>query len=118
MKHIGRNSLYISVFGLILFYCLIELKVVSGWGWHIVLAGFEAATVGGIADWFAVTALFREIKLPFVRKHTNIIVKNRSKIFRVIPTDSFTSSGASNGIHSSVSAPKCPTGGSSREGAR
>jgi uncharacterized membrane-anchored protein YjiN (DUF445 family) len=37
--------------------------------------GFEAATIGGFADWFAVSALFHEI--PFVRKHTNIIAKNR-----------------------------------------
>jgi uncharacterized membrane-anchored protein YjiN (DUF445 family) len=40
-------------------------------------AGFEAATIGGFADWF-VSALFHEI-LPFVRKHTNII-KNREKL--------------------------------------
>jgi uncharacterized membrane-anchored protein YjiN (DUF445 family) len=37
------------------------------------LAGFEAATIGGFADWFAVSALFHEIPIPFVRKHTNII---------------------------------------------
>jgi uncharacterized membrane-anchored protein YjiN (DUF445 family) len=36
--------------------------------------GFEAATIGGFADWFAVSALFHEIP-PFVRKHTNIIAK-------------------------------------------
>jgi uncharacterized membrane-anchored protein YjiN (DUF445 family) len=36
--------------------------------------GFEAATIGGFADWFAVSALFHEIQL-FVRKHTNIIAK-------------------------------------------
>jgi uncharacterized membrane-anchored protein YjiN (DUF445 family) len=40
--------------------------------------GFEAATIGGFADWFAVSALFHEI--PFVRKHTNIIAKNREKL--------------------------------------
>jgi uncharacterized membrane-anchored protein YjiN (DUF445 family) len=29
-------------------------------GWKIVTAGFEAATIGGFADWF-VSALFHEI---------------------------------------------------------
>jgi uncharacterized membrane-anchored protein YjiN (DUF445 family) len=48
--------------------------------WRIISNAFEAGTVGGLADWFAVSALFREIPIPFVRKHTNIIVKNRHRI--------------------------------------
>jgi uncharacterized membrane-anchored protein YjiN (DUF445 family) len=48
--------------------------------WRILANAFEAGTVGGLADWFAVSALFREIPIPFVRKHTNIIVKNRHRI--------------------------------------
>jgi uncharacterized membrane-anchored protein YjiN (DUF445 family) len=39
--------------------------------------GFEAA-IGGFADWFAVSALFHEIPIPFVRKHTNIIKKEKN----------------------------------------
>jgi len=47
----------------------------------IILAdGFEAAMIGGVADWFAVTALFREVPIPLIRRHTNIIVKNRKRI--------------------------------------
>lgn len=41
--------------------------------------GFEAGLVGGFADWFAVTALFRHpmgIPIP----HTSLLLKNRSKI--------------------------------------
>jgi len=41
--------------------------------------GFEAGLVGGIADWFAVTALFRHplgIPIP----HTSLLLKNRGKI--------------------------------------
>lgn len=41
--------------------------------------GFEAGLVGGIADWFAVTALFRHplgLKIP----HTSLLLKNRDKI--------------------------------------
>jgi uncharacterized membrane-anchored protein YjiN (DUF445 family) len=43
-----------------------------------VTAGFEAATIGGFADWFAVSALFHEIPIPLW--HTNIIAKNREKL--------------------------------------
>jgi uncharacterized membrane-anchored protein YjiN (DUF445 family) len=28
------------------------------------VSGFEAATIGGFADWFAVSALFHEIQFP------------------------------------------------------
>lgn len=41
--------------------------------------GFEAGLVGGFADWFAVTALFRHpmgIPIP----HTSLLLKNRNKI--------------------------------------
>lgn len=44
-----------------------------------VIAFAEAAMVGGVADWFAVTALFRHpfgLKIP----HTAIIPKNKNKI--------------------------------------
>ncbi|NQX81886.1 MAG: DUF445 family protein [Flavobacteriaceae bacterium] len=58
----------------------LKLNYLTHPAWHILLAGFEAATVGGIADWFAVRALFREIPIPFIRRHTNIIVKSRKKL--------------------------------------
>lgn len=48
--------------------------------WRVIQTGFEAGTVGGLADWFAVTALFREVPIPVLRHHTNIIIKNRDKI--------------------------------------
>ncbi len=76
----GRNSLIIAVIGLITIQTLLYFKYIENQWWYILLAGFEAATVGGFADWFAVKALFREIPIPFVKKHTNIIVKNRDKI--------------------------------------
>lgn len=84
-NNLGRKSLLIAVAGLILFQALIYFKNFDGFWYillHILLAGFEAATVGGIADWFAVRALFYEIPIPipFLRKHTNIIAKNRTKM--------------------------------------
>ena len=44
----------------------------------------EAALVGAIADWFAITALFEEPflvrKIPIIASHTAIISKNRESI--------------------------------------
>lgn len=48
-------------------------------GWGYVLAFSEAAMVGGLADWFAVTALFRRpLGLPI--PHTAIIPENKDRI--------------------------------------
>jgi uncharacterized membrane-anchored protein YjiN (DUF445 family) len=47
-------------------------------------AFFEASMVGAIADWFAVTALFKSplgLKLP----HTNILAKNKASIADAVP---------------------------------
>lgn len=47
--------------------------------WGFVLAFSEAAMVGGLADWFAVTALFRRpLGLPI--PHTAIIPENKDRI--------------------------------------
>ena len=47
--------------------------------WGFVLAFAEAAMVGGLADWFAVTALFRHpLGLPI--PHTAIIPENKDRI--------------------------------------
>lgn len=56
------------------------LNIAEGHLLEVLLAGFEAAVVGGVADWFAVRALFQEIPIPVVKKHTNIIVKSREKL--------------------------------------
>jgi len=48
-------------------------------GWGFVRAFAEAAMVGGLADWFAVTALFRHpLGLPI--PHTAIIPRNKDRI--------------------------------------
>jgi uncharacterized membrane-anchored protein YjiN (DUF445 family) len=54
----------------------------SLWG-MILQGGFEAGLVGGLADWFAVTALFRHpLGLPI--PHTALLPKNRTKITQKI----------------------------------
>ncbi|MGV9003669.1 DUF445 domain-containing protein [Flavobacterium sp.] len=79
-NNLGSVSLLIAFSGLVLFEFLLRMNFISHSAWKIVIAGFEAATIGGFADWFAVRALFHEIPIPFIKKHTNIIVKNREKL--------------------------------------
>ncbi|MEX2512940.1 MAG: DUF445 domain-containing protein [Cyclobacteriaceae bacterium] len=77
---VGIISLLTAVMG----FLVLEIGIHFGWFqglvWRILATGFEAGTIGGLADWFAVSALFYEIPIPLVRKHTNIIVKNRDKL--------------------------------------
>lgn len=45
----------------------------------LLIGGFEAGLVGGLADWFAVTALFRHplgVRIP----HTSLLLKNKGRI--------------------------------------
>src|SRR5688500_6135854 len=65
----GMAALFIAANGL--------AEVHPAWGF--VRAFAEAAMVGGIADWFAVTALFRHpLGLPI--PHTAIIPRNKDRI--------------------------------------
>lgn len=51
----------------------------SGFWMELLRAGTEAALVGGLADWFAVTALFRHpLGLPI--PHTAVIPRNKDRI--------------------------------------
>jgi uncharacterized membrane-anchored protein YjiN (DUF445 family) len=79
-RQLGAISLVTAAVGCVATDVLIHQGVLAGRGWTVAAAGFEAATIGGVADWFAVSALFREVPLPFVRRHTDIIVRNRARI--------------------------------------
>lgn len=77
-KHLATVSLTVMAIG---FICTMPFQD-SLWG-IILQGGFEAGLVGGLADWFAVTALFRHpmgIPIP----HTALLPKNRSKITQKI----------------------------------
>ena len=50
----------------------------SFWG-NLINHGFLAAVIGGLADWFAVTALFRK-PLGFISYRTEILPRNRERI--------------------------------------
>ena len=58
------------------FVCTYPLN--SFWG-NLLNHGFLAAVIGGLADWFAVTALFRK-PLGFISYRTEILPRNRERI--------------------------------------
>jgi uncharacterized membrane-anchored protein YjiN (DUF445 family) len=80
VRGLGNASLVVAVGGFAAVEAAMGLKWVSGPVWKVLGQAFEAATVGGVADWFAATALFREVPLPVIRRHTNIVVRSRRRI--------------------------------------
>ncbi len=78
-EHLGNLSLLACAGCWISTEICLSSGILNG-NWRILANAFEAGTVGGLADWFAVSALFREIPIPYVRRHTNIIVKNRHRM--------------------------------------
>ena len=75
MRHRATGLLVAAV----ALYVVARSLETSGNGWSYVRATAEAAMVGGVADWFAVTALFRHpLGLPI--PHTAIISKRKDAI--------------------------------------
>lgn len=68
--------------------CLMVLaKMLPDYIWliHILMLSAEAGVVGGLADWYAITVLFRNpfgrLPIPkFLRDHTEIIPRNKDRI--------------------------------------
>jgi uncharacterized membrane-anchored protein YjiN (DUF445 family) len=85
-NHVGTVSLLIAGAGAAASRAALSSGTFLDASWlQIVAAGFEAAVVGGLADWFAVTALFRHpLGLPI--PHTAIIPARRDKIIDGIVT--------------------------------
>ena len=83
-NHVGTVSLLLAVAGAAASRVgLVTGPFVDAVWLRIVGAGFEAAVVGALADWFAVTALFRHpLGLPI--PHTNILQKRRTEIIEGI----------------------------------
>ncbi|WP_460801164.1 DUF445 domain-containing protein [Nocardioides pacificus] len=82
----GRRSalrrMRLVALGLLLFAAVVYLLTLDRDGWlGFVNAGAEASMVGAIADWFAVTALFRHpMGLPI--PHTALIPKRKDELGR------------------------------------
>jgi len=85
-SYLGSVSLAVAVGGAAACQVGLRSEPLAGAVWlRVLAAGFEAATVGGLADWFAVTALFRRpLGLPI--PHTAIIPTRRAKIIEGIVT--------------------------------
>jgi uncharacterized membrane-anchored protein YjiN (DUF445 family) len=83
-SHVGTVSLLVAVAGAVLARVALADARFADLTWvRIVASGFEAAVVGALADWFAVTALFRHplgIPIP----HTAIIPRRRDRIIEGI----------------------------------
>ena len=52
----------------------------GAWWLGLIKMASEAALIGGLADWFAVTALFKPIPTKYPIPHTNIVASNKSVI--------------------------------------
>jgi uncharacterized membrane-anchored protein YjiN (DUF445 family) len=81
----ASNSRYTATVSLVVMAVgFIATLFVEGPIWvRFLQSGFEAGLVGGLADWFAVTALFRHplgIPIP----HTALLPKNREKVSRAL----------------------------------
>jgi len=71
-------ALALLVFAAVLYLSCLSFTDGKG-GWGFLAAGAEASMVGGLADWFAVTALFRHpLGLPV--PHTAIIPRKKDQI--------------------------------------
>jgi uncharacterized membrane-anchored protein YjiN (DUF445 family) len=84
-KRLRRNRILASTMlvGMGAVFALTRLVPEPGFGTLLIQSGAEAGMVGGLADWFAVTALFRHpLGLPI--PHTAIIPKNKDRIGRTI----------------------------------
>ena len=80
-KHKARAT-GLLILATVAFLVLVITTDGSGWSGYAEAAA-EAAMVGGVADWFAVTALFRHpLRLPI--PHTAIIPNRKDEILSLI----------------------------------
>jgi len=79
-SHVGTVLLLLAVAGAAACRVALRIGPLAGAAWlQLAAAGFDAALVGGFADWFAVTALFRHpLGLPIPR--TAILPRQRARI--------------------------------------
>ena len=84
IARVRRRATGLLIVAAVLF--LITRALEARWPWlGFVRATAEASLVGGLADWFAVTALFRQpLGLPI--PHTAIVKRQKDRIARVLGT--------------------------------
>lgn len=84
-KRFATNALVIAVVAWLALMLTAKLLPEYTWLIHILMLSAEAGVVGGLADWYAITVLFRNPfgKMPipkFLRDHTEIIPRNKDRI--------------------------------------
>ncbi|TCM68722.1 uncharacterized membrane-anchored protein YjiN (DUF445 family) [Acinetobacter calcoaceticus] len=84
-KRFAMIALIIAVLTWFILMLLAKLMPGEAWLIHIFMLGAEAGVVGGLADWYAITVLFRnpfgQIPIPkFLKDHTEIIPRNKTRI--------------------------------------
>ncbi|WP_074383838.1 DUF445 domain-containing protein [Acinetobacter pseudolwoffii] len=84
-KRFATIALVVAV--LIWLALMLAAKLLPEYIWliHILMLSAEAGVVGGLADWYAITVLFRNpfgrLPIPkFLRDHTEIIPRNKARI--------------------------------------
>lgn len=76
----GNASLMVAAISLIILESLRHFGVLTAPAWQIALSAAEGSTVGGLADWFAVSALFHRIPIPLLSRHTDIVRRSRERV--------------------------------------
>ncbi|VTX56464.1 DUF445 domain-containing protein [Acinetobacter ursingii] len=84
-KRYATIALLSAVVAWILLMVLAKFWPEYAWIIHILMLSAEAGVVGGLADWYAITVLFRnpfgKIPIPkFLLDHTEIIPRNKTRI--------------------------------------
>lgn len=74
-SYVGPVSLAVAGSGLALTHFFVSGGMLNGHLATILLGGFNGATVGGLADWYAVSALFRKLG-----PHSDILRRRRPQI--------------------------------------
>ena len=87
LRHSKRHIRYALATGLLAaaaaIFVLVRIIPHPGFGVRLLNAAAEAAIVGGLADWFAITALFRRpLGLPI--PHTGLIPRRKDEIGRAL----------------------------------
>lgn len=84
-KYFATVALIIALVSWLLLMVMAQFLPEYQWLIHILMLAAEAGVVGGLADWYAVTVLFRnpfgKMPLPkLLRDHTEIIPRNKARI--------------------------------------
>ena len=84
-KRLATIALIMAIVTWLILMVVAKLLPEYVWLIHILMLAAEAGVVGGLADWYAITVLFRNPfgKMPipkFMRDHTEIIPRNKARI--------------------------------------